>query len=93
MLKMNYSFFSGYFDLMVDWNLAEFTQGFIAFGIGDKNAILSQLSKGTRMILEEGIRGHMMTVDCKAKKVERSYYVWLTNDERRKLIRRLTWRY
>lgn len=60
----------------------------IVFGIVDKDTILQQLSDSNKLIMPKGLRGAYGQIRFEAK-VKSSFYhykLWLTNDERRKLI-------
>jgi hypothetical protein len=72
------------------WDLTKFFHLYITFGQDDKESILMQLSSGTRLILKNGIRGEMkslITFKCRNRIIDGFYYMWLTNDERRQLLK------
>lgn len=66
------------------------TEGFI-FGSDDKEIIIKQLAIGNRLILEEGVRGGGARIgfSARCKRGSDCYFMWLTNDERRRLLARL----
>jgi hypothetical protein len=59
------------------------------FGIDDAASILQQLETSNRLILPYGIRGYSMMIQFKARHLVKDgfYYMWLSNDERKRLIR------
>lgn len=72
------------------WDLSLFTETKFMFGLGDKELIIDQLRAGTRLILSSGVRGYA-TVEFYGKYLcdGGKYYIWITNDERRRLLRKL----
>jgi hypothetical protein len=71
--------------------LMNYTMTDLDFGIDDAASILQQLETSNRLSLPRGLRGYPMVVQFKARHLIRDghYYMWLSNDERKRLIRTL----
>lgn len=74
---------------MVSWDLSWFQKHTITFGLNDKKEILNQLATGNRMILLLGLRGIDFCFTCYLRKIDNVFYIWVSNDERRRIIQKL----
>jgi hypothetical protein len=74
-------------------NCIQGTINCVHFGSGDRDNILNQLSNSNRMILPSGVRGiARIIIKCKYfhDYSQGLYYLWLSNDERRRIIKELS---
>lgn len=57
------------------------------FDIGNVQEFMNQLSVGNRLIFKDNLKGFLgFSFKCRYFYEKGTYYIWLTNDERRKLL-------
>lgn len=73
---------------MVTWNLTTFSRANFFFSMEEPIKYINQLNTGNRLIVDGDASPHAkgFTFYCRYFKEKGIYYIWLTNDERRKLL-------